>query len=584
MLNINAVWAWLIVEELTRCGVFTFFISPGSRSTPLTAAIARHPDTQTIVHFDERGAAFAAIGYGRARRSPAAWVTTSGTAVANGLPAVIEASIDTVPLLLLTADRPPELRRTGANQTIRQPGIFGDYLRWKTDGPPPTTDIPASFVLTTVDQAVHRTTQGAGGPVHLNWMFREPLAPVKDGMNETTYLNPVNAWRSCKLPFTAYTSSRQIQDNNAVQALTEQLSQCERGVLVAGRIARAGDAKAVADLAAAWGWPLLADIGSQLRIGTGPANRISFYDSLLVQPVPEVLSAPDAVLHFGRRCTSKRLYQWIEASSPSAYAVIDTIPERFDPSHQVTHRAEADIASFCAMLNNVSVRSNETWLRGWQQYDQEAGKVLGNRFQDEAALTEPLVARLISEMLNPDGVLFIANSMPVRDMDAYATATGPFVPIALNRGASGIDGTIATAAGFALGHRKRATLLIGDLSLLHDLNSLALLRALPEPLIVVVINNNGGGIFSFLPIASHSDVFETFFGTPHNLQFQHAARLFELQYYAPSTRDTFIDVYRQAMDSSKSAIIEVNTDRRTNRAVHKHIESEIREAISREKK
>lgn len=583
MENINAIWAWLIVEELVRCGVSTFFISPGSRSTPLTTAIARHPGTQTIVHFDERGAAFAALGYGRACRRPAVWVTTSGTAVANGLPAVIEASIDTVPLLLLTADRPPELRQTGANQTILQPGIFGDYLRWNTDAPPPSADIPASFVLTTVDQAVHRTLQGAGGPVHVNWMFREPLAPESDVINDTPYLNSVTVWQSHKQPFTVYALSRQIQDVAAINALTEQLRHCKRGIIVAGRMATAADAQAVADLAATWGWPLFVDIGSQLRLGSGHASRIAYYDALLTEPVFEDLGVPDAVLHFGRRSTSKRLYQWIEKVSSPVYAVIDTFPERFDPAHHVTHRAEADIVCSCEMLKEVSVSSNETWLKGWQQRNQDASKVLGDLFEDEENLTEPLVARLISEKLHSDDALFVANSMPVRDMDAFATDAGPQAIVALNRGASGIDGIVATAAGFALGHRKRTTLLIGDLSLLHDLNSLAILCTLPEPLIVVVINNNGGGIFSFLPIATHTDVFETFFGTPHNLQFQHAARLFELQYYAPSTRSAFIEVYQDAIKSLKSTIIEVTTDRRNNHAVHKHIESEVRKAILQEK-
>ncbi|MFB6279749.1 MAG: 2-succinyl-5-enolpyruvyl-6-hydroxy-3-cyclohexene-1-carboxylic-acid synthase, partial [Salinibacter sp.] len=264
--NPTYLWTQLLVEELVRTGVETFFVAPGSRSTPLTVAAAWHPDAETVLHVDERGNAFAALGAGRATQTPAAWITTSGTAVANGLPAVVEASVDGVPLLLLTADRPPELRDTGANQTIDQVKIFGDYVRWQVDVPPPSDEINPAYVLTTANQAVHRTQRAPAGPVHVNCMFRKPLEPVE---SETTVTIPatVEDWAAGAEPYTQYPTPVATPPGAEVEALAERLGGTEQGLVVAGRLDTAAAADATQRLATHLGWPLVPDLTSRLRLG-----------------------------------------------------------------------------------------------------------------------------------------------------------------------------------------------------------------------------------------------------------------------------------------------------------------------------
>jgi 2-succinyl-5-enolpyruvyl-6-hydroxy-3-cyclohexene-1-carboxylate synthase len=528
----NRLWADLVVEELVRCGVDFFYVAPGSRSTPLVAALADNERARSLVHFDERGTAFAALGYARATGRPAAWITTSGTAVANGLPAVVEAATDGVPMVLLTADRPPELRQTGANQTIDQPDIFGDFVRWRFDLPAPSLEVDPASVLTTVDQAVYRAGRSPKGTVHLNLMFREPLIPGPEE-DEAPASGP-ERWRAADGPYTRYAATEPAVDDAEIDALWERLRQVERGIVVAGRLATRKQGEAVERLAHTLGWPLLPDVGSQVRLG-GDRRNAAFYDLLLADGAFAGARAPEAVLHFGGRALSKRLEGFVARHRPDPYVVVKEHPFRLDPAHLVTHSVEAGIEGLCAALVRASSeRSPETdasWTAGWRAASEKAGDVLDRALGGGDGLDEPLVARLISREIPEGHGLVVASSMPVRDIDAFAAADGVAAPVAANRGASGIDGTVATSAGFALGTGRPVTLLIGDLALLHDLNSLAMLRGLPVT--VVVLNNDGGGIFSFLPVSGHDAFFEPFFGTPQGVGFEHAAAMFGLRYDEP---------------------------------------------------
>src|SRR5215212_6824626 len=242
----NRLWAYLIVEELLRCGVDFFCVAPGSRSTPLVAALAANEKASTLIHFDERGTAFAALGHARATGRPAAWITTSGTAVANGLPAVVEAATDGVPMVLLTADRPPELRQTGANQTIDQPDIFGDYVRWRFDLPAPDPGIDPAMVLTTVDQAAYRAGRTPQGPVHLNLMFREPFLSCPE---DEDVLSGPSSWIESGGPYTRYAATKPAVDEMEIHGLWETLRPVNRGLVVAGRLASRKQGEAVLRLA-----------------------------------------------------------------------------------------------------------------------------------------------------------------------------------------------------------------------------------------------------------------------------------------------------------------------------------------------
>lgn len=564
----NLLWATLLVEELARNGVDFFCVAPGSRSTPLVAALAANERARSLVHFDERGTAFAAVGFARATGRPAAWITTSGTAVANGLPAVVEAATDGVPMVLLTADRPPELRQTGANQTIDQPEIFGDYVRWRFDLPAPDESVDPAVVLTTVDQAVYRARRSPSGPVHLNLMFREPFLPGPD-----EELAAPARWRESGGPYTRYAATRPALDLREVEDLWEALRPVERGLLIAGRLPSRKHGEAVLRLADSLGWPLLPDVGSQLRLGAASKNLVQYYDALLANDGFEQAHPPGAVLHFGGRSLSKRLERFLAASRPDPYVVVRENPFRLDPGHRVTHSVEADVVDLCTALAQAAERrppaAAASWAASWREASERVDGYLDRVFEETGNLNEPLVARLVSRHIPEGHALCVASSMPVRDLDTFAASDGAPAPVAANRGASGIDGTVATAAGFARGSGRPVTLLIGDLALLHDLNSLALLRGLPVT--VVVLNNDGGAIFSFLPVARHKAFFEPYFGTPQGLSFEHAAAMFGLNYEHPRSAAEVIETYRAGCERNGPTLIEVRTDRAENVELHRRI-------------
>jgi 2-succinyl-5-enolpyruvyl-6-hydroxy-3-cyclohexene-1-carboxylate synthase len=365
----NRLWATLIVEELLRSGVELFCVAPGSRSTPLVAALAeKNEKTKTLVHFDERGTAFAALGCARATGRPAAWITTSGTAVANGLPAVVEAATDGVPMILLTADRPPELRQTGANQTIDQPDIFREYVRWRFDLPAPDAGMDPAVVLTTVDQAVYRARRAPSGPVHLNLMFREPFIPEPGGQEQG--LPVPDRWSRDGEPYTHYAATRPSLDPDEVERLWEVLRQVERGLVVAGRLGSRRQGEEVLRLAERLRWPLLPDVGSQIRLGADSDNLVPYYDALLASEPFREVHVPEAVLHFGGRGVSKRLEQFLAESGPDPYVVVRENPFRLDPGHRATHSVEADIVGLCAELAKDADRrpSAAAWPASWRAW------------------------------------------------------------------------------------------------------------------------------------------------------------------------------------------------------------------------
>ena len=574
----NRLWATLIVEELARSGVDFFCVAPGSRSTPLVVALAANKKAESLVHFDERGSAFGALGYARATGRPAAWITTSGTAVANGLPAVVEAATDGVPMILLTADRPPEFRQTGANQTIDQPDIFGDYVRWRFDLPAPEEAVDPAMVLTTVDQAVYRARRAPSGPVHLNLMFREPFIPDPEDLEGE--LPAPARWLKSGEPYTRYTATRPAVNPDEVERLWEALHPVKRGLVVAGRLSSQKQGEAVLQLAESLDWPLLPDVGSQVRLGVRSENLVPYYDALLTSEPFKEAHHPEAVLHVGGRAVSKRLEQFLTRSQPDPYVVVRENPFRLDPGHRVTHSVETDVTDFCAALAKVAERrppaGAASWRRGWREASEKVDNYLDRAFEGIKELNEPFVARLISRHVPEGHALVVASSMPIRNLDTFAAADGTIVPVAANRGASGIDGTVATAAGFAWGSGRPLTLLIGDLALLHDLNSLAMLRDLP--VVVVVLNNDGGAIFSFLPVARHKAFFEPYFGTPQGVGFEGGAKMFGLAYDLPRTAEEFVETYRVASTRNRPTLIEVRTDREENTELHRKLLSEISEA------
>ena len=578
------------MEECVRHGVTQVYASPGSRSTPLILAASRHQQVQVSMHVDERASAFMALGYGRATGKPAVWITTSGTALANGYPAIVEADLEAVPMLLLTADRPPELRDTDANQTIRQDHLFGRQVRWFQDIPTPTSDIAPDWLLSTLGEAVRRA---ANGPVHLNCGFRKPLHPELvetrprgeslAGSGEA-HSPQFAAWLDSNQPFSRASSSDHC-DEQVISQLSERLQAAEKPLVVLGRLRGApGRIRSLAeDLVCSWGAMGVADIQSQARLGPALEGFIPNMDALLYGRAVDHLK-PDLVIQFGASPVSRRLQDW---SSEAEHIVVDDRPRRIDPLSRGGWRIDSNPvqvmqAAVHAEARNSEIRNAEapgSWRQSW---DAVLGAVRAwNAEAFTGQLTEQETARALIRQLPKEVSLTLASSNPVRHVDTFVSelASQVSVPISTNRGASGIDGTLATGCGFADGSKTRPVILLGDLALLHDMTSLSLCRQ--RGAIVLVINNDGGGIFSYLPIREHTDAFEPYFGTPHGRTFRAAAEQFGLEYILPATTLELESALATAFDREGATLIEVQTDREANLVEQRRLLGLLRDAVER---
>jgi len=546
----------LVAAFFLRKGVRHIFLSPGARSAPLTSAFAELAPELIVTHFDERGMGFCALGAALASGLPSVCIVTSGTAVANLLPAVIEADQSEIPLVLLTADRPAWLRGTGSNQTILQPGIFGRAVRYARDLP-----IPSKMGVTPrvfLESALAETLQAAcghhAGPVHLNFQFDEPLL-VPD---ETPLCTPVSS---------GVTPPTSMARGTAVLP-PQEFFQARRGVIVLGQMPQsqhASERDSVYVLADRLGWPVLADGLSGDR---GDARAISHADLLLRAPsVPP----PEAVLHLGSRLVSKRLMAWISQCPRGRYWQVRETAGRIDPHRVFPEVIHAEPRAWCAAAISqiTTIRANLSTLRAWRDADRKVSALL-HRLLETQSLSEPLAVRIVAEEAsNLGSPLLLGNSMPVRDFSIFCGPLPKPPSIFSNRGASGIDGNIATTAGIGIGSNTPPLALLGDLAALHDLNSLPLLVRQNGKLIV--LNNGGGGIFQFLPLDLHPDLRERFLETPHPFRFDHAAAQFGMRYSAPVAPECL----RDALRTSGPGLIEVRTDRTENRALHERIERDF---------
>ncbi len=577
--HINLLWAKLLVEELARNGITRICIAPGSRSTPLTLAAAENGKIETVVHYDERGAAFYALGYARATGKPAAVICTSGTAVANCFPAVVEASQSCVPLIIISADRPPELLDTGALQTIDQTGIFGKYARWAFTLPTPDENIAPAFVLTTVDQACYRAQRSPAGAVHLNCLFREPLAPTGTATDWSTYLAPIVTWSHSERQHTTYASPESAGSYD-VGNVARKIAAARKGAIVVGTLPSWKDKSSILRLAAKLDWPVFADICSGLRsYGAHSENLLCHYDLHLRIPEVRTALAPDCILQFGGTPISKHLLRYLSGSR-TRWIVVNDHPFRQDVEHVVSDRIEADPIAFATYLAGIVSANRSTLTETLTASDHIAGKVLRDfvAAQSNQSLELAVAREVFLQSRDLRGV-YLATSMPIRDAEAGVCQGDLLLPVAANRGVNGIDGTIASAVGFADGLQRPVTLVIGDLALLHDLNSLVLAKRSQQPITIVVINNNGGGIFSFLPIAKTKSHFESYFGTPHGMSFAKIAGQFGLSHCIAPHFAEFQQQLSQAQASSESQLIEVVSDRQLNLTQHQQLWQKVADEI-----
>ena len=566
--NPSTALATVLVDELVRHGLRHVVLAPGSRSAPLAMAAVADPRVRLHVEIDERSAAFCALGLGRATGRPAAVVTTSGSAVANLHPAVVEASQARVPLLLLTADRPPELRGTAANQTIDQLGIFGRTVRWFAEvGVAEDRPDAVAYWRSLLSRAWAEARGGPAGPVHLNLAFRDPLVPAP----AAGFGQPLDG-RPEGRPWTATATARAAADPEQVAAFAARAAGA-RGVVVTGELPPGADPAAVVALAEALGWPLLAEPLSGARVGP---HAVSTYATLLASPRLAAALRPEVVLRIGRVGLAKPLLAWLTADVEQI--LVDPDGAWLDPTRTVAQVVRADVGAWCAAVAAAvdPAVHDRGWLGRWQQAEATARRVLDAALDADDVPAEPRTARDVAAAVPAGGTLVAASSMPVRDLDTYA-APRPLRVLG-NRGASGIDGFVSTALGVALGSSPRSTVaLAGDLSLLHDSNGF-LLAERPD-LVVVVVNNDGGGIFSFLPQAAFPDSFETVFGTPHGLDLARLAALHGLGHDRVERAADLPAAIAERLAAGGVALLEVRTDRAANVALHRRLREAVTAAV-----
>lgn len=576
-------------RQLQRAGCSHVVIAPGSRSTPLTLAFARDSRFTPWLHLDERSAAYFALGLARELRAPVALVCTSGTAAANFMPAVVEAYLSRIPLLVLTADRPPELRDIGANQTIDQGRLYGRHVKWTAEMPiADGSEALLHHAAATAARAVSLAAEAPAGPVHVNFPFREPLADASA---------PLSVPEDASVVVSRSEPARPSSDVIA-RLLPSFLG---RGVIVCGPEAYGLPAEAITNLARLLGWPVIADPLSGLRAGRHRLGHVvEAYEALL--RVPEFVQAarPEVVLRFGAMPTSKPLMQYMAGLRQAAHVIVDVAGGWRDADASASTFVQADPAAFCEAMSAAVARRRPTvgtWLaddpvRGaapppdqdWLELWTSANRATRTALREAAdAIDEPFEGRAPIELaaaLPAGATLVVGNSMPVRDMDAFFPTVPRDVRVVATRGASGIDGVVSTAVGAAAAGGGPVALVIGDLSFFHDLNGLWAAKRHDLSLTVLLVNNDGGGIFHFLPQAEvASDEFEQWFGTPHGLDFRGAVEMHGGRFTRLEGHRGWDVELRTAMAAKGLSVFELRTERERNVVLHRQVWAHVANAV-----
>jgi 2-succinyl-5-enolpyruvyl-6-hydroxy-3-cyclohexene-1-carboxylate synthase len=527
--------------------------SPGSRCTPLVLALAREPRLRAHSHIDERSSAFFALGVAKATGRAVALACTSGTAAANLAPAVIEASEACVPLIVLTADRPPELRGIGAGQTIDQIKLYGDAVRWFFEvGNHDATPERAGWIRALACRAWAAANGERPGPVHLNWPLREPLVPREA-------VEPSVGGRAGGRPWV----SAPARAREAAR-LGDHVSASARGVIVAGRD-DGGLAPAIPQLAEAAGYPLLADPLSGARRG---AAAIAHYDLLLRDAAFAREHAAEVVIRVGDLPTSKPLRVWLAGLEGARQILVDPQLGWQDPASVVELVLRAD-----PRLLEPPPAADPGWLKRWRAADARAATAVHETLGDE--LNEPNVARAIAATLPSETTVFVAASMPVRDLESFWPLREDPPRVLSNRGTNGIDGTLSSALGVASAVPGPVVALIGDVAFAHDIGGLLAAARLRLSLTIVLINNAGAAVFDYLPIARERDIYEQHIATPTGIDFERAAGLYGFRYERPQTLRA---LQALLVEPARGTLIEVRTDRSAGVALHERVSSAVARA------
>lgn len=553
------------IDEMARMGISHAVISPGSRSTPLAMLLEENENIQTYLQVDERSAAFFALGIAKSKKEPVAIVCTSGTAAANFFPAIAEAYHARVPLIILTADRPPELRGIGAPQAMNQVQLYGSFAKEYIElALPEATEQMLHYVRMAAARAVTSASHSPAGPIHMNVPLREPLMPN---------LSLEGLWEQGRLNRKATIGEMKLQQTSE---FVDLFSTYEKGVIVCGEGIE-NSKEQIISFAKATGYPIIADPLSNLRSGFHDKDMvIEGYDTFLrVEKVAESLQA-DVIVRFGAMPISKALYQWMVANKQAKVLLVEEGDDWRDHTLLTSERVLCHEKAFCEAITVEMTGKRETsWLREWQNLNRWTREKLANANEHEEFF-EGKIVQEIQKLLPENSTLFVGNSMPIRDVDTFFTADEKNIRILTNRGVNGIDGVVSTALGASV-EAEPLVLLIGDLSFFHDMNGLLSAKLHQLNATIVIVNNDGGGIFSFLPQKKEEKHFETLFGTPLGLDYQYAVQMYGGEFYRV---ENWQDFRREAANSFLKQglkVIEVVTDREGNRLLHQKIWDEVKE-------
>ncbi len=582
------------IDELCRSGVRHVVICPGSRSTPLAMALAEQQSMRMWMHVDERSAAFFALGLAKRLGGTVALLCTSGTAAANFFPAIIEAKLTHVSLLVLTADRPHELRDCGAPQSIDQNRLYGTYVKWFVDvALPEATNTALRYVRTLANRAVALAQAVPAGPVHLNFPFREPLTPGPLPDLPLPSSAQCDSTACCGRPdhtpyVTVYDSSLAGPSAATLAQLAANIRARRHGLIIVGPQDDRALIEPLTQLARRLGYPILADPLSQLRCGDHDQTHVlSSYDAFLRIESFVERTSPDFILRFGAMPTSKPVLLYLKRYSSCPLVVIDKHSGWEEPTQLAADFIHDDPVALChdviAQVQPLDDVASSAWLTTWQQADRVTRQTMQNSMQGYAELFEGRIFTELAELLPDDATLYVGNSMPVRDLDTFFWNTARHIRVLGNRGANGIDGVVSSALGASAAAEDATVLVVGDLSFYHDLNGLLAAKLHSLNLTIVLVNNDGGGIFSFLPQADYPEHFERLFGTPTGLDFRSAVQMYGGQFQRITNWEQFRKVVSKGLSCEGLHVVELLTQRDSNVALHRQLWQAVSKALDEQR-
>lgn len=556
-------YVYKMVASLVQAGVENVVVSPGSRSTPLAYAFASTKQLHMYRQVDERSAAFFALGIAKATAKPVVLLCTSGTAAANYFPAIVEASYARVPLIVMTADRPHELREVGAPQAINQPNLYGSQVKWSVDFPLADDAAPTlPFIERHIARAVAVAMSAPFGPVHINVPFREPLLiDFREELPEATFKHS--------------SMGQLIPSMETRQEISKILSSTKRGFIIIGELALGTDLTVMWEFVRQLKWPVIVESLSNMRSAV-PEDCLPYvittYDAIMKSEDFKKLVEPETVLRLGAQPVSKFIMQFITKSQPNAYIVVDEDPMFRDATGVSTHFVHASIGEWLTQLEISETALESEYLAEWQDANDIALEYIEH--YAEGAIDEGAMVSRLLKMIPNGSDIFVSSSMPVRDIDTFLMATPKDIRIIANRGTNGIDGVVSTAMGFSQGNNRETYLLIGDLAFLHDVNGLIASRYQECNLTIIVMNNDGGGIFSYLPQSTVEAHYEDLFGTPTALKFHDIANMYDMDYLRVDDISE-LSVRFTTMKKRPMRLIEIFTNREENVYAHRALWNRI---------